>query len=253
MKTPSEERLRKAVLSGHPFGGPLRERWHLGGRSGSLRAAVFGMSDGLVSNLALILGVAGSGVHSNVVVVAGVAGLLAGAFSMGVGEYISMRIQREIFEHTLSVESAELELLPEQEQAELVEIYVAKGIPRETAVDVAAALMADPVKALDVHAREELGLDPGELGSPMGAALSSFGTFSIGAIVPLLPYVFGSGTAAFVGAIVAGAVALGLVGGGMAALTRRSVPFGAFRLLALGTVTATATFLIGSLFNVSVA
>jgi VIT1/CCC1 family predicted Fe2+/Mn2+ transporter len=246
-------KIREAILAGHPLGGGLRERWHRGGRSGSLRAAIFGMSDGLVSNLALILGVAGAGVGSSVVVVAGVAGLLAGAFSMGVGEYLSMRIQREIFEHAIEVEALEQELKPEAEIEELTALYVKRGIPLDAARQVATTLMEDPKRALDVHAREELGLDPDELGSPWGAALSSFVTFSVGAFVPLLPYLIGSGGAAFAGAIAAGALALGLVGGTMAALTSRPPVVGATRMLLLGTITATVTFGIGSLFDVAVA
>src|SRR5206468_6991997 len=122
----------------------LRERWHLGGKSGTLRAAVFGANDGLVSNLALILGVAGSRVEPHVIVVAGVAGLLAGAFSMAAGEYVSMRVQREILEHSLTVEAMEIELLPEAEREELAQIYEAKGIPESTAESLAAHLMKDP-------------------------------------------------------------------------------------------------------------
>lgn len=245
--------MRAGVLAGHPFGpGRLRERWHVGGRSGSLRAAVFGVSDGLVSNLALILGVAGSGVSTRVVVIAGVAGLLAGAFSMGTGEYLSMRVQREVFEHALDVEAMEIELLPEAEIDELSELYQSKGIPPDTAYAVAKALMEKPGQALDVHAREELGLDPSQLGSPWGAAGSSFVTFSLGAFVPLLPYLFSSGSAAFAGALVAGAAALGLVGGFMAYMTARSILRGGLRMLSLGTITAGATFAVGSLFNVAV-
>lgn len=221
------------------------------GRSGSLRAAIFGVSDGLVSNLALILGVAGAGVTSDFVVVAGVAGLLAGAFSMGTGEYVSMRIQREVFEHALEVESIELELLPEEEKKELTEIFVAKGIPEATAAEVAEALMRDPEMALDAHAREELGLDPGQLGSPWGAAFSSFGTFCIGAFVPLFPYLIGTGNAAFIGALASGGAALGVVGGTMAAMTNKSVPLGALRMLGLGLATALITFSIGSIFDVA--
>lgn len=244
--------MRSSILAGHPFGpGRLRERWHVGGKSGSLRAAVFGLSDGLVSNLALILGVAGSGVPAGTIVVAGVAGLLAGAFSMGVGEYVSMRVQREIFEHALEVEEMEIEILPEAERDELTEIYESKGIPSDTAREVATALMADAERALDVHAREELGLDPDELGSPWGAALSSFGTFAVGAILPLLPFFFlGKGVAVPV-ALVVGGLALVIVGGFMANMSGKSVVRGALRMSLLGATAAGATYAIGSLFDVT--
>ena len=248
------EQIEAQIRSGHPFGaGKWRERWHLEGRSGTLRAAIFGMSDGLVSNLALILGVAGSGVAGDVIVVAGIAGLLAGAFSMGVGEYLSMRVQKEVFEHALAVEAMEIRLLPDYEREELRRIYEKKGLPTDVASQVADKLSEDPDRALRVHAREELGLDPEELGSPWGAASSSFGMFAIGAVVPLVPYLLSSGDSAFGGAIAAGALALGIVGGAMAYLTGRGVVRGALRMLLLGTATAGVTFLIGSLFDVAVA
>jgi VIT1/CCC1 family predicted Fe2+/Mn2+ transporter len=250
----SNTRIREAVLAGHPFGpGRLRERWHVGGKSGTLRASVFGVSDGLVSNLALILGVAGSGVDAQVIVIAGVAGLLAGAFSMGTGEYISMKVQREVFEHALEVESIEIELLPEAERDELSAIYQRKGIPKATADDVAGKLMEDPDRALDVHAKEELGLDPDELGSPFGAALSSFGTFCVGAFIPLAPFLLAEGRGAVIAAFVAGAAALASVGGSMAWMSHRPVWLGSTRMLVLGLGTAVITFGIGTLFGVAVA
>jgi VIT1/CCC1 family predicted Fe2+/Mn2+ transporter len=235
---------------GHPPG--ARERWHVGGKSGSLRAAIFGVSDGLVSNLALILGVAGSGVESEAVVIAGIAGLLAGAFSMGTGEYLSMRVQREVFEHALAVEAMELETMPEQELEELAQIFEKKGLPRETAHKVAETLMEDPARALDVHAREELGLDPDELGSPWGAAISSFSTFCVGAFVPLLPYLLSSGTTAFAFALGAGAIAMFAIGGSLSRMVGRDVWRGALRMPALGIATALITFGIGNLFDVAV-
>ena len=248
------EQIETQIRSGHPFGpGKWRERWHLEGRSGTLRAAIFGMSDGLVSNLALILGVAGSGVVGDVIVIAGIAGLLAGAFSMGAGEYLSMRVQKEVFEQALAVEAMEIRILPEYERDELARAYRDKGLPDEVADQVADRLSEDPDRALLVHAREELGLDPDQLGSPWGAAASSFGMFAIGAVIPLVPYLLSSGDAAFGGAIGAGAIALGIVGGAMAYLTGRDIVRGALRMLLLGTATAGVTFLIGSLFDVAVA
>jgi vacuolar iron transporter family protein len=248
----TDDRIRRSIRAGHPFGSKYRERWHREGRSGTLRAAVFGMSDGLVSNLALILGVAGSGVSSRVILLAGVAGLLAGAFSMGAGEYVSMRVQRDMLEYALRVESLEIELVPEAELKELTDIYEKKGLSPELAGQVAAELMAKPASALDAHAREELGLDPGQLGSPWGAAISSFATFAVGAIIPLTPYVLSEGDGAFVGAIVAAGLALALVGGFMARMAGRHVALGAGRMLTVGGLAAAATYAIGSLFDVAV-
>jgi VIT1/CCC1 family predicted Fe2+/Mn2+ transporter len=229
----------------------MRERWHLDARGGSLRAAVFGVSDGLVSNLALILGVAGGGVSERVVVLAGLAGLLAGASSMAAGEYLSMRVQREVFEHLLEIEAMEIELVPDAERRELVQIYKAKGVPEKVALEVAEHLMADPASALETHAREELGLDPDELGSPWGAAGSSFVTFAAGAVLPLLPYLLFSGGAAFGLAVTAGGLGMAAVGGFMAHLTDRSIFTGAIRMLSVGLAAALATFAIGSLFGVA--
>jgi VIT1/CCC1 family predicted Fe2+/Mn2+ transporter len=244
-------RVREAILAGHPFGpGRVRERWHTGGKGGSLRAAVFGVSDGLVSNLALILGVAGGGVSNDVVVLAGVAGLLAGAFSMAAGEYISMRAQREVFEHMLEVEAVEIEIVPDAERRELLDIYVKKGVPRDIALQLVDSLMSDPDTALEAHAREELGLDPDELGSPWGAAGSSFGTFAVGAMLPLVPYLLSSGWTAFVLAVAIGGGAMGVVGGFMAHMTDRSVAIGGMRMLSIGLLAAFVTFGIGSLFGV---
>src|SRR5437763_1515453 len=164
-----------------------------GGRSGALRAAIFGVNDGLVSNLSLIMGVAGAGTDPKVIMLAGVAGLLAGASSMAAGEYISISAQREMFERQIELEREELEVAPEEEEAELALIYRAKGIPQEDAENLAHRLMRDKTVALDTLTREELGLDPGELGSPWGAAISSFVSFAFGALVPLLPYLLGLG------------------------------------------------------------
>ena len=151
-----------------------------GGRSGALRAGIFGMNDGLLSNLSLIMGVAGASVSNHVILLAGVAGLLAGAFSMAAGEYVSMRVQRELFERLLHIEAHELATEPDEELEELQRIYETKGFPANLARQVAEVVMQDPDVALETHAREELGLDPGQLGSPWGAALSSFLTRSLG-------------------------------------------------------------------------
>jgi hypothetical protein len=150
-----------------------REPWHRGDRSGALRAGVFGVSDGLVSNTALVTGVAGSGVSHTVILLTGTAGLLAGSFSMAAGEYVSMASQREMYQREISLEAQELEEKPDEERDELVLLYRAKGIPRDEAIRLADRIMADRRVALDTLTREELGLDPTELGSPLSAAISS--------------------------------------------------------------------------------
>ena len=169
------------------------EGWHRSARSGTLRAVIFGVSDGLVSNLALVMGVAGASDDGRLILFTGIAGLLAGAFSMAAGEYISMQSQRELFERQIALERAELEAMPAEEQQELADLYMAKGFPRAEAERVAARIFENPEQALDTLVREELGLDPDELGSPWGAALGSFLAFAIGAAIPVLPYLFGGG------------------------------------------------------------
>ena len=169
------------------------ERWHRGDASGSLRAAIFGVNDGLVSNLALVMGVTGGTGDRRLILLAGVAGLLAGAFSMGAGEYISVTSQRELFERELALEAEEIEAMPEEEANELALIYRAKGVSREEAEAMAARIMRDRTTALDTMAREELGLNPDELGSPWGVAASSFVSFAAGAVVPVLPWLVASG------------------------------------------------------------
>src|ERR1700675_2418447 len=179
------------------------ERWHRSGRSGTLRAVIFGVSDGLVSNLSLVMGVAGAASgHPRFILLAGIAGLLAGAFSMAAGEYISMQSQRELFERQIALERAEMAAMPEEEEAELAASYRAKGFTADEAARIAHTLFENPEHALDQLIREELGLDPDELGSPFGAAFGSFVAFAGGAFVPVLPYLLGSGAPAFVAALV---------------------------------------------------
>ncbi|MEW5990529.1 MAG: VIT1/CCC1 transporter family protein [Chloroflexota bacterium] len=234
-----------------------RERWHRSARSGTLRAVIFGVSDGLVSNLALVMGVAGASSAASgdgrFVLLAGIAGLLAGAFSMAAGEYISMQSQRELFERQIALERAELEAMPEEEQDELAAVYRAKGFTAEEARTIAARMFKDPEHALDTLVREELGLDPDELGSPWGAAAGSFTAFAVGAIVPVLPYVVGSGAAAFWVAIAASLVALFLVGAGVSLLTGRSLLFSGARQVGIGAAAAVVTYVVGSAIGVSVA
>ncbi|HYU57013.1 MAG TPA: VIT1/CCC1 transporter family protein [Actinomycetota bacterium] len=221
-----------------------------GTRSGALRAAIFGANDGLVSNLSLIMGVAGANIGRTAILVAGVAGLIAGAFSMGAGEYVSMRVQRELFERLLHIEAHELATQPVEERRELARLYRLKGMPKEVAEQAADALMRDPQVALETHAREELGLDPNALGSPIGAALSSFVMFAIGAIAPLVPFLVAEGTAAILASVTIGAVALFALGAGMARFTGRPVALSGGRMLLIGGTAAAVTYGVGSLLNV---
>lgn len=232
-----------------------RERWHRSSRSGTLRAVIFGVSDGLVSNLALVMGVAGANVAigaGHFVLLAGIAGLLAGAFSMAAGEYISMQSQRELFERQIALERAELEAMPEEEEAELAAVYQAKGFTPDEARVIARRMFSDPAHALDTLVREELGLDPDELGSPWGAAFGSFVAFAVGAAVPVLPYLVGSGAGAFAVAAVASLIALFVVGAGVSLLTGRSLLFSGFRQVGIGAAAAVVTYLVGSAIGVSV-
>lgn len=222
------------------------------GKSGALRAAIFGLNDGLVSNLSLIFGVAGSGLDREVVVIAGIAGLLAGAFSMAAGEYVSMKVQREVFEHLIHTEAHELATLPEEEHRELQEIYERRGVDPQTASLIATELMRDPRLALETHAREELGIDIEEgLGSPWGAAGSSFLMFAIGAFVPLLPFVVASGAASVLSAILSGVTLFG-VGGAISILTGRGFLVSGGRMLAIGAAAAAITYAVGRLLDVAV-
>jgi len=224
-----------------------RESWHRSDRSGALRAGVFGVSDGLVSNTALVMGFAGSGTSRTVTLLAGIAGLLAGSFSMAAGEYISMSSQREMYEREISLEQAELEEKPEEEHAELVLIYRAKGLSKPEAEQLADRIMADRSVALDTLAREELGLDPDELGSPWGAAFSSLFAFAIGAFVVIIPYLAGSGKAALLTAIVLAVAALFGVGASIGALNGRGVLRSGLRQVIAGVIAAAVTFGVGHL------
>ena len=223
------------------------------GKSGSLRAGIFGVNDGLVSNVALIMGFAGADQPKSVILLAGISGLLAGAFSMGAGEYISMKVQREVLERMLHLEAHELHGDPEGERDELAALYRAKGLSADLADRVAAELSRDPAVALDTHAREELGIDPQEgLGNPWAAAISSFLTFCVGALVPLIPFFFVAGARGTAISASLTAVALLVVGALTARLTGRSVFVSSARQLAVGASAAAVTFLVGTLIGVSV-
>jgi VIT1/CCC1 family predicted Fe2+/Mn2+ transporter/rubrerythrin len=229
------------------------ERWHSQGFGGSLRAAVFGINDGLLSNLGLVMGIAGTNAEPRFVLLAGVAGLLAGAFSMAAGEYVSVRSQRELYEQQLALEAQELEASPEEEHEELALIYQAKGIPSDQANELARQILANPETAIQTLAREELGLDPESLGSPWTAALSSFVAFTIGAIIPVIPYlVIRSSLALPVSTLVCG-VSLFLVGALISIFTGRNMVYSGFRMVGIGALAAGVTFAIGRLLGISVA
>ena len=227
-----------------------RESWHRSAGSGTLRASIFGASDGLVSNTALVMGFAGAQTEGNLVLLAGIAGLIAGAFSMAAGEYVSMRSQRELFERQIDLERQELEISPEEEERELSLIYQAKGLRKEEADITAARLMEDPEIALDTLVREELGLDPSQLGSPWGAAISSFLAFAVGAFVPVIPFLFGEASTGYVAASAGlSAVALFAVGAGVSLFTGRSALYSGARQVAIGAGAATVTFVIGRIIG----
>ncbi|MDP9482757.1 MAG: VIT1/CCC1 transporter family protein [Chloroflexota bacterium] len=229
------------------------ERWHRSGQSGTLRAVIFGISDGLVSNTSLVMGVSGASVgEPRFVLLAGIAGLLAGAFSMAAGEYISMQSQRELYERQIALERAELEAMPEEEQAELAAIYRAKGFSAADADKIAEKLFRDPERALETLIREELGLDPDQLGSPWGAASGSFVAFAIGAMVPVLPFLFGGGLTIIAVSIVLSLTAMFGVGVGVSLLTGRSALFSGLRQVVIGAAAAAVTFLVGRLIGVNV-
>jgi VIT1/CCC1 family predicted Fe2+/Mn2+ transporter len=243
-KSPTAQARRKGIAA---------EAVHRGGRSGTLRAAVFGANDGLVSNLSLVMGIAGASSDNHLIVLAGIAGLLAGAFSMAAGEYISMQSQREMFEQQIAVEREEMRVMPEVEEAELAAIYRAKGIAGADAKRIAAQLMEDPAKALDTKVREELGLDPDQLGSSWGAALYSFVTFSIGAAIPLVPFLITSGQTAFVVSLGVAFAALFAVGAGVSIVTGKGVLFSGTRQVIIGATAAAVTYGVGSLIGANVA
>lgn len=238
---------RGAVLHGRPANdAPLPEHHHRDVKGGAARAAVFGISDGLVSNVSLILGVAGANAGAGPVRLAGLAGLVAGACSMAAGEYVSMRAQRELFERELEVERVEIRRRPEGEQRELAHLYESRGVEPDMARELATVMMRDPETALDTHAREELGLDPDQLGSPMQAATSSFAAFAVGAVLPLVPWFVTRGLAALLASIVVGAVASLVVGAALALFTGRSWARSAARQLLLSAAAAGVTYGIGS-------
>jgi len=226
---------------------------HRSAFGGGLRAAVFGVDDGLVSNVSLVLGVAGAGAASGYVLTAGVAGLLAGALSMAAGEYVSVRSQREMYEHQIALEREELAEYPEEEAEELALIYQARGVALEQAREVSRALLTNPAAALDVLAREELGLNPDDLGSPWQAAASSFVAFALGAAVPLIPFLCGFTAArATASAVAITLVALFAVGLGLSLFTGRDALRSALRMVLIGGGAGAVSFLVGHAVGVAI-
>ena len=228
---------------------------HRGGVSGgNLRATVFGINDGLVSNAALVMGVAGSGAAPSIVLMTGAAGLLAGALSMAAGEYVSVRSQRDMYEYQISLEKEELAEYPEEEAEELALIYEARGMDIEQARTFARSLLGNPDHALDVLAREELGLNPDDLGSPLGAASSSFLAFALGAVIPLAPFLIGLPAHSVMGwTIGVTAIALAAVGMLISLFTGRNAWLGAARMAAIGGGAGVIAWLVGSWLGVALA
>src|SRR3954469_1113816 len=238
-----------AAMHGMPEGGRIArsEGRHRAEIGGVLRAAVFGVNDGLVSNFSLVMGVAGGTSDNSIVLLAGIAGIVAGALSMASGEWISIRSQRELYENELRIEQEELRAFPEEERDELEMIYRAKGITPEAAHALVDSIMRRNDVALDTLAREELGLDPQTLGSPWTAAMSSFAAFGLGAALPVLPFLFGSGTAPTIVAAALSISALFAVGAATSILTGRHAGRAGLRMAVIGAIVAAFTFGIGSL------
>ncbi len=212
---------------------------------------MFGVSDGLVSNVSLVIGFAGSGAGAATVRLAGLAGLIAGAFSMAAGEYVSVAAQNELIERELDVERRELELNPDLERAELAARYMRAGVNPGRAREVAREIMRDPETALAVHAREELGIDPEGLGVPSRVALFSFVAFAAGALAPVLPWFIGAGSAAAVASVIIGIVAATIVGTLIGRLSEKRVMRSALRQVLILVVACAATFAVGSALGVS--
>lgn len=254
----SHARVLQTVVHGTPGGleGSALAQFegrHRASSGNALRAAVLGASDGLLSNLSLVMGVAGAAQSGRSVLIAGLAGLLAGAFSMALGEWISVQSSRELYERQIAIERSELELAPAEEEEELALIYQAKGLPEEQARALAARLIADPVTALDTLAREELGIDPAELGgSAWEAAYTSFLLFALGAVIPVAPFLFLGGWTAIVVSLILSALGLFGIGAAITLLTGRSVWHSGFRQVIIGLAAAVITFGLGRLLGVAI-
>ena len=241
------------VVRGRSDGGGIGASFigFLSWRGGILRAAILGVNDGLVSNFGLVMGVAGGTDDSGIIALAGVAGMLAGAISMGVGEYVSIRSQRDFFEYMIRRERAAMQTRPEQMAGAIASLYEERGLTQVEAELVAQRLMTRPDMALETRIREEIGLNPDDLGSPWGAAFSSVAAFSAGAIVPVIPFLAAEGNGAIIGSAIAAGAALAVVGGGLAWMSGLSPIRGGLRMLLLGAAAAAITFGIGSAVGLS--
>jgi len=253
----SHARVVQAIESSTPGGLQGSALARLEGRhramgGNALRAAVLGANDGLVSNLSLVMGVAGAAVAERTILLTGLAGLVSGACSMAMGEWLSVNSSREFYQKQIDIEKSELEHAPEEEVEEIVLIYEAKGLPRPQAEALAQQMMANKDTALDTLVREELGIDPDSLGgSAWTAAASSFLLFSVGAVFPVAPFLLLGGRAAVIASLLASGVALAAIGAGTSLFTGRSVAFSAFRQLLIGYLAAAITYGIGMLAGVT--
>ena len=218
-----------------------------------VRPVVFGATDGLVCNLSLIMGVAAAAKEDpHSIIIAGIAGLLAGGFSMAVGEYVSVRSQRELLDYQVDLQRHQLHHTPEEERAILMEIYQAKGLSMSEAELIVDRIMTDPERAIDTFVKEEIGLSAETMGSPVAAGLGSLSAFSIGALIPLLPFLFLAGATAFILSIVASGVALFAIGLGVSRLTHHDALWSGFRQAGLGALAAGVTYVIGALLGTAV-
>ncbi len=248
----SHERLFRSVqITGGGIAGPVLARFegrHRGTGGNALRAAVLGASDGLTTNLSLVMGVAGANLPGHAILFTGIAGMLAGALSMSIGEWLSVQSARELYTHQIAVERQELAEMPEEEREELALIYEAKGIDQETAGRMADRIMGQGGAALDTLAREELGIDPEELGgSAWIAAIMSFMLFAVGAVIPVIPFAFGSGLIAVLVSLALGILGFFIIGVGITLTTGAPLLKSAGRQVLLGLAAAAITFGLGSL------
>ena len=219
----------------------------------ALRAAVLGANDGMVSNMSLVMGVAGAALNNKTILITGLAGMLAGSVSMALGEWLSVQSSRELFSHQIKIESAEIEAAPEEEANELALIYEARGLKKEQAQLLASQILENKDSALDTLAREELGIDPDELGgSAWVAAITSFLLFALGAIVPVLPFTFLTGMAAVIASILFSMIGLFILGAIVTLFTGQTVLYSGFRMVIFGIIAAAVTFGIGRLIGVSI-
>jgi len=255
----AQERSHERILSsiagkdrGGMEGGALAqlEGRHRAGGGNALRAAVLGANDGLLSNLSLVMGVAGASLSNKSILITGTAGLLAGAFSMALGEWLSVQSTRELYQHQIGIEAREIASAPEEEEQELALIYQAKGLGQESARELARKIMSDSATTLDTLAREELGVNPEELGgSAWEASITSFFLFALGAIIPLSPFMFLTGTTAIFVSLTVSGLGMFLIGAAITLLTGRNALVAGLRQILFGLAAAGVTFGIGKLIG----